>query len=436
MKFGLFVVLNALLLIRPEELFPEITGLRLYLIVIALCTLITLPELLRLLTPESLRVRPVTVCVLLYFASTIVSLCVLRRFEEAFLDFGPEFAKVILYYLLLVSIVDNATRFRTFVATLIFFVIILTAIALAQQFGIASFPNIQPAMQRVIDPATGEESAIPRLCSSGVFSDPNDLCLILGLGILSCIFMASTGEFPLPARLIWLLPIPLFVFAVLETHSRGGLMGVLAGICGYLFARFGGPKSLPYAAAGVVAVFAAIGGRQGGISGGDTAHERLMLWTVGLTNLFNMPLYIPTGLGMEWYVEESGHVAHNSFIQTYVEQGIFGGGAFLGAFVIGAFITYRLGRTIQAPAWAMEVRPFVFAVICGYAMGCYSLSRNLVLPTYMVFGIVAVVVESPSVILPEKFTVTRRWFFRCVLLSIAGLVAIKFATQLLGMAGV
>ena len=40
MKFGLFVVLNALMLIRPEELFPEITGLRLYLIVIALCALL------------------------------------------------------------------------------------------------------------------------------------------------------------------------------------------------------------------------------------------------------------------------------------------------------------------------------------------------------------------------------------------------------------
>ena len=45
MSFALFLVLNGVLLIRPEELFPEIAGLRLYLIVIVACTRASLRDL-------------------------------------------------------------------------------------------------------------------------------------------------------------------------------------------------------------------------------------------------------------------------------------------------------------------------------------------------------------------------------------------------------
>ena len=73
MNFLLFLLLNAILLIRPEELFPDIAGLRLYLIAVVLCTALSLQRLQELLSLESLRNRPVAVCVLLFFASTIVS---------------------------------------------------------------------------------------------------------------------------------------------------------------------------------------------------------------------------------------------------------------------------------------------------------------------------------------------------------------------------
>ncbi len=436
MKFGLFVVLNALLLIRPEELFPAITGLRLYLSAIALCTLVTLPELIQTLTLDSLRLRPLSVCVLLYFASTIVSLCVLGRVSEALMDFGPEFAKVILYYFLLISIVDDASRFRAFVVALLFLIVVLTAIALAQQFEIASFPNIQPAMQTVVDAETGEESVIPRLSSSGIFSDPNDLCLMLGMGIWCCIYCGSNSSFGLLGWAVWLLPIPIFVYAILETHSRGGLLGVIAGGAAYLYSRFGGPKTLPFVAAGGIATLALVGGRQGGMEGGDTAHQRVMMWADGLRDLFTRPAFLPTGLGNGWFVDGYGLVAHNTFVQAYVEQGIFGGGAFLAAFLCGGWMLDRLGRAWVAPEWALQARPFAFAILVGYASGCYSITRNLVLPTYLTLGLVSVVLDSATSTLPEKFRVNRRWFLRLIAFAIGGLAFIKFATQGLGMAGV
>jgi hypothetical protein len=436
MSFASFILLNAILLIRPEELYPEIEGVRFYLIAIAICTFVNLPRLVELLSFDSLRSRPLSVCILLIFASTIVSLLVLGRINDALFDFGPEFAKVILYYFLLIASVDTAERFRAFVIAILILIVILCGIAVAQQLKLVNFPNIQPAMQRVVDPLTGEESFIERMTSSGILGDPNDLCLILGLGMLCCVYGASTTPAGVAMRVLWLSPIPLFIYALLETHSRGGMLGVLAGASAYLYSRFGGPKALPFAIAGCVAALAIVGGRQGNITGGDTAHERLMMWADGLTNLFYHPLLIPTGLGNDWFIENCTLLAHNSFIQAYVELGLFGGGAFLGAFLIGARMLDRIGRGIEAPAWVVEARHFGFAALSGYAMGCYSLTRNFVLPTYLTLGIAAVLLEQGEVILPEAYCVSKKWFARGVILSICGLIFLKYATQGLGVAGI
>lgn len=436
MNFVLFILLNAILLIRPEELFPEIAGLRLYLMTIVPCTLLSLPQLARLLSLDSLRRRPVAVCVLLFFASTIVSLLVRGRIEDAFFDFGPEFAKVILYYFLLLAVVDTPSRFRTFVATLVVLIGGLTAIALAQHYGATDFPNITPALQTEVDPVTGESYELRRMVSSGIFNDPNDLCLVLGLGILGCVYCATNSSLGVVGSIAWLLPIPLFVYALLETHSRGGLLGVLAGAAAYLYSRYGGPRTLPFAVIGMAVALAAVGGRQGSVGGGGTGHERLMYWADGLSNLFSRPLYLPTGFGPGWFAEELGQVAHNSFIQAYVEFGIFGGGAFLGAFLLGLRILDRLGRGVDVPKWVLDSRHFAFAALVGYAMGCYSLTRNFVVPTYLVLGLASVLLDQAAPRLPEKFQVNRDWFRRAVLFAICGLVFMKFATQGLGMAGI
>lgn len=435
MNFGLFLLLNAVLLIRPEELFPAIAGLRLYLIVIVPCLLISLPRLVELLSPSALRHRPAAACVLLFFLSTLVSLCVQGRVSEAFLEFGPEFGKVVLYYFLLLAVVDTPERFRAFAAALVVLIGALTGIALAQHHGLTQFDTITPCLQGAVNPETGEAYTFPRLVSSGIFNDPNDLCLILGLGIWCCIYLGSTSGLGPAGWLVWLLPVPLYGYALLETHSRGGLMGVLAGGAAYIYSRFGGPKALPFAVAGAVAALVLVGGRQAEVSGG-TAHQRLMFWAEGITELGRQPHRIPFGLGMDWFEEETGHVAHNSFVQAYVEFGVFGGGSFLAAFLLGMWLIDRLGRGVPAPDWAVQARPFAFAAVAGYAMGCYSLTRNFVVPTYLTLGLASVLLDAAAPTLPEKYQISGRWFGWLFLFAVVGLVFIKFATQALGMAGV
>jgi hypothetical protein len=436
MNFALFLLLNAVLLLRPDDLFPELAGLRLYLLVIVPCLLLSLPRLIELLSLESLRRRPLCVCVLLYFAATLVSLCVQGRISEALFDHGPEFGKVVLYYILLVAVVDTPGRFRVFIAVLIGIITVLCGIALGNHYGTIHIPAIVPCPQSMIDPATGEHYVIMRLVAHGLFSDPNDMCLILGLGFLSCVYCASTSGLGVAGWLVWLLPTPLFVVTLLETHSRGGILGILAGGAGYIFSRFGGPKSLPFAIGGAAAVLALLGGRQGDMSGGGTAHQRVMLWAEGFTWLARHPFFVPTGLGKGWFQDETGHVAHNSFVQAYVETGAFGGGAFLGMFFLALVMLYRLGRGIDAPVWAVQFRHFAFAVVVGWAMGLYSLTRCEVVPTYLAIGIASVLLDRAAPRLPERFTVNGQWFKRGLIFSACGLLFMKVATQFLGKAGI
>ena len=435
MNFVLFLMLNAILLIRPEELFPDIAGLHLYYISIVLCAVLNAQKLIELLTWDSLRQRPVSVCVLIYFGANVLSLCVLGRTQEAFFEHGLEFAKVILYYFLLLAVVDTRERFRTFVGFLTLLIGVLTAVALINLYEIHHFSNIIPCQQTEIDPASGEQFILPRLVSTGIFNDPNDLCLVLGLGILSCVYCAATSD-GWAGWFVWLLPIPLFVFALFETHSRGGFVGVLAGGAAYIYSKYGGPKSLPFAAIGVVVVLAVAGGRQASLEGGGTAHQRVMSWADGLRGLVSQPLYLPTGLGVGWFVSETELVAHNSFVQAYVEQGILGGGAFLAAFLLSARLVDRIGRGIEAPDWVVQARPFAFAALGAYAMGCYSITRNFVVPTYLTLGLVSVLLDQAAETLPEKYRVNGRWLKWVGIFAVAGLVVIKFATQALGLAGV
>lgn len=435
MNFVCFLLLNAVLLLRPEELFPEIAGLRLYLIVMVATCLLSLPDLRRVLSPDALRTNPVTVCVLLYYVASLITYAVVGKMDEAINLFGPEFGKVVIYFVLLQAVVDTPGRFRVFVASVVVLVGGLVSVALANHHGYVHFENIIHCFERTTDPDTGDDVWIHRLVSTGIFNDPNDLCLILGVGVLCCVYLATTAG-GWVGWAAWLIPVPLFVYALLDTQSRGGMLGVLAGAGAYLYSRYGGPKALPFAVGGGVLTLALVGGRQGAIGGGGTAHERLMLWAEGLSSLLGQPTSLPFGLGVGYYIESNGLVAHNSFVQAYVETGVFGGGFFLAAFYLLGRIMDRVGRGVAAPAWVVTARHFGFALVVGYAGGCYSVTRNYVIPTYLVLGMATVLTTQVGRLLPERFHISGRWFVWYGVFAVVGLVVIKFATQALGQMGI
>ena len=96
--------------------------------------------------------------------------------------------------------------------------------------------------------------------------------------------------------------------------------------------------------------------------------------------------------------EQIGFVAHNSFVQTYAEQGYFGGTIFAGAFYTGIYSVLRLLRHDAGfldPA-VRKMGAYLLAVLSSYCFGMFSLSRAETVSTYMVLGIATAYLELAS----------------------------------------
>lgn len=427
MNFALFLLLNAILLIRPEELIPDIAGLRLYLIVIVLCIVTSLPEIIEQFSFDSIARNPITFCVLGLLAAVFLSLGLRGQVGYA-VDVAAEFAKVVVYYLLFVGVINSPRRLRTFLVAIVGLSAFLTTMSLLQYHEYIDIEAIRPLERRgEIDPDTGEAATFLQLRASGIYNDPNDLCLILTTGTLSCLALSATS-WGFLVRLAWLAPIGLFGYAIILTQSRGGLLGLLAGLFVLLCIKLGPRRGALLGSVAFPLLVLAIGGRQSEINAGGTAQSRFQLWAEGLTQLWQNPI---TGIGSGEYVEEVGHVAHNSFVQAYVETGLLGGTLFLSAFVfagVGILSIHRQPTFDNRSVAFRGLQPFVIAMIVGYAAGLYSLSRNLVVPTYMMLGLAAAYTRIALPATPADYQISGKRLRQMAVLGIVGLVVLKAFT--------
>jgi hypothetical protein len=384
MAFALFVVVTGLLLVRPAEVVPALLGLPLYEMAIIACTLAALPQVVRQLELRALKNQPVTA-----FVVALLPAMVLSHLVHAFLwgarTSAADFAKVALYYLLLVATVNNAARLRQFLSWLVLFMGLLAGIALVQYHELAEIPGLTTLQQNEWDQESGEVVVITRLRGTGIFNDPNDLCVILDVGILLCLhkLMERKGR---AGRVLWLVPLLLFAYAVVLTKSRGGFMALLAGLSVLFWARYGWWKAIVLAGVTLPLLLLAAGGRQTSLSTGEsTSQERIQLWSEALQAFRESPLF---GIGTGMFQERAGLVVHNSFVHCFAELGLLGGTLFLGAFLCSAWQVHRVGASGQLPSGCLRrLAPFILAVVVACAVGLFSLTRAYVASTWIIVGL-------------------------------------------------
>jgi putative inorganic carbon (hco3(-)) transporter len=393
MSWFLFILLNAALFIRPADLFPEI-DVPIYLYLTILCVPASTSQLAAVINSRALCHMPIACCVLCMLPAAVLSNLVHLQFGLAIAG-AQYFVKTIVYYLLLVAIVDTLPRLESFLLWLGRFVVVLTALPLLYYHGIIDVPSLRAVQQNQIDVQTGESYAIHRLNSTGLFGDPNDLCNILVIGILISLFLILDYRRGF-RRLVWVAPLGMFLYALKLTHSRGGLMTLSAGVFTFLQARFGSKKTVLVAGLLLPVAIVLFGGRQMQVdvsSREDTSQQRIQLWAQGFSLFPQAPLF---GIGMGEYAERITAEAHNSFVHTYVELGFLGGTLFSGIFYTCVSGLVRLGRqdVVFHDPEARRLRPYILGMISAYWVGLFSLSRSYTIPTYMVFGIVTVYLQN------------------------------------------
>jgi hypothetical protein len=334
----------------------------------------------------------------------------------SFMDFG----KTAIYYLLFVSIVNTPRRLESFLRVLILLLGFMTSLSLLNDRGILDIPQLTSIEQRDEDAVTGQPISYSRLQSTGIFNDPNDFAMILAIGIVLGASFLLDGN--LLSRSIWLILIAAFLYAMVLTKSRGGFLALFAAIGFLVYSRWGWKRAA--IAGGVmlpllVAVFAMR--NDGGIESG-TGQARLQLWAEGFNLLRHSPLF---GIGHNMYAEEVGHVAHNSFVHTYVELGLFGGTFFFGCFFFGLRSLWTQCRLpeIYENRVARRRTTLIMGILVAAAASMYSLSRAYGLPAYLVFGLGAVAAEFNGQQVP--FTIPRINFPTLKRLAVASIAFIS-----------
>lgn len=390
MAYALFILVNATLFIRPAEIVPSLEGLPIYNVLISACLVISFPKIISQWTSQSLDENPLHVCVLGIFTTIMLSHLVHMNFLMA-RSGGLEFFKIVLYYFLLIAVIDTPARLLRFLWFLVGFTIVLTVLALLHYHSVLSIPALEAVYDQGLD-ASGNKIGILRLCSTGIYNDPNDLCLILVVAMGICSFGVGHPRFGM-LRPLWIPPLLLFGYALTKTYSRGGFMAMLMAMMVLFQARFGLRKALMLGAVALPLVLVVFGGRQTKISTEEsTGQDRIQLWAQGIRLLGQEPLF---GIGQHRFVEEVGLVAHNSYVHAFTELGFIGGALFLGMFYYALAALHCLGAyqdVIRDPDLKL-LRPYLMAIIAAYGTGLLTISRNYIAPTYMIFAIVTVYLQ-------------------------------------------
>ena len=153
----------------------------------------------------------------------------------------------------------------------------------------------------------------------GIFSDPNDLGMLLLIVLVFLVYIAGSTKFVL-LKFAWFLTIPVIFYAILLTKSRGTLAALLllAGV--YTWKRFnplytGVVAALIIPAALIKTRLSTIGTSEASTVG------RVDAWYEGFQMLKSNPFL---GVGYGLFTEHHHLVAHSSYVQVAAETGLIG----------------------------------------------------------------------------------------------------------------
>ena len=422
--FGLFLLLNAILFLRPTEVIASLSGVQLFEGVILSCFAVSFPAVFNQLRPQRLKGAPITCCVLGLLVAVAFSHLSHLRPREAFTE-SFSFFKIVVYYLLFVGLVNTPQRLRWFLLWLLACLAVVSALALLQYYEVIDNPTPAVIQDWSKDEATGDAIRVSRLQAAGIFGNPNDLARmeVIGLALAVYLFFQRRSLILAP---ISLALVGLFGYTLTLTQSRGGFMALAVTMLALVGSAVRGRKALILSALVLAVMFALFAGRQTDLAvDAGTGQQRIRLWAEGLAALKTAPLF---GIGKGEYSGIGGGLgAHNAFVESFVELGLCGGIAFLSAFYLALRYCFRLGA---APAQMPDpnlrrVRPVLFAIGAGYAVGLMSSSRNYAMPTYTLLALACVYQRLAGVYAPRLAArLNGQLAVRLIAISLIFLVAI------------
>jgi putative inorganic carbon (hco3(-)) transporter len=375
--------------VRPQEFVADIQGWPILSYLAPLCIAAVFLE--GSFTAEKFRRSALNWFIILFWGSLVMS-HVANFWLGGAIQAFDKFSKVAVLYFLILFTVDSWKRLRIFMWLMILLATFLAVQAIVQFYTGEGLVGGQASLR---------EGDIMQARGIGIFDDPNDLALNI---VPMVSFLLPTFHKGFLSRtwvtgILFLIPM---ITGIAYTRSRGGILGLAAVGWYYLHQRVG-------RVAGVVGLLLVLSmlmaiPRMDQLSAQeDSARARLDHWSYGLGLLRNHPLF---GVGMDRFLDDYTHTAHNSFVLVVAEAGIVGGFIWV-AMVFGSLRDLRLARLEgRAPPFVENLSHSLVGAWLGWMVCAFFLSQTY---KFLSFIIMAMSVAVLNALARDGIEIDNAW---------------------------
>ena len=205
----------------------------------------------------------------------------------------------------------------------------------------------------------------------GELHDPNELALTVIFGATALLVAFGLRKRTTGWVTFAVVGVLLVGFCVIETASRGGMVGLLIVGAVYFVRRYGIRGLIAGAVAGAPLIL--LGGRSGANAATST-EQRYEAWDAGLQMFRHNPIF---GVGHRMFTDHHYLTAHNSYVLTLAELGFVGQVLFVALMAINGKMLWAGIHELEgvpgaevARIWALAL----FAAFCGIAFQIFTLS--------------------------------------------------------------
>jgi putative inorganic carbon (HCO3(-)) transporter len=312
-----------------------------------------------------------------------------------------DFSTSALLFLLTVLNVTSIPRLRVTLATIVLSMVIVSvagiaayhygfmgdSLVLRQQIGEEGDGQLADALDVPANDTSGQ--FLWRVRYLGFLNDPNDLAQVI------VVVLPLLGIWYRQRRFfsnVVLLGVPgaIFLYTIFLTHSRGSVLGLAS----LLF--FGMRKTLGVVKTGILVgvllgavVVTNVAGGRGFSTQEESAGDRILAWSEGLTMLRHQPLF---GVGYNSFTDHHDRTAHNSFVLAFAELGLIGYFTWL-ALVVTAFRDVNQVANLSEEGAEVVSRPYAAMLrssLLGFLTCAFFLSRTYAPPLFLLLALCAV----------------------------------------------